>query len=76
MLARILRLGDVSPSPYALEHASRTPLYYGNLTTSLGKYKANRVQEKRNQEAFRAAVLDNKKGVSEESPSVSVSRVR
>ena len=76
--ARVLRSGNVSPSPYALEHASRTPPYYGDLTTiSLGKYyKANQAQEKCNQEAFRAAVLDDKKGVSKKSPSLSVSRVR
>ena len=60
---------DVPSSPYALEHAFRASHHYGDLTTSLEKYKANQAEERRDQEAFRAAVLDDKKkGVSKKSP--------
>ena len=60
---------DVPSSPEALEHAFRASPYYGDLTTSLEKYKVHQAEEKRDQEAFRAAVLDDKKkGVSKRSP--------
>jgi hypothetical protein len=39
------------------------------MTTSLDKYKTHQAEERRDQEAFRAAVLDDKKkGVSKKSP--------
>lgn len=60
---------DVPSSPEALEQAFRSSDYYDDLTTSLGKYKIHQTEEKRDQEAFRAAVLDDKKkGVSRKSP--------
>ena len=60
---------DVPSSPEALEHAFRASPYYGDLIPSLEKYKVHQAEEKRDQEAFRAAVLDDKKkGVSKKSP--------
>ena len=60
---------DVPSSPVALEHAFRASPYYGDLTDSLEKYKTSQTEEKRDQEAFRTAVLeDKKKGVSKKSP--------
>jgi ATP-binding cassette subfamily G (WHITE) protein 2 (SNQ2) len=60
---------DVPSTPQALEHAFRASPYYGDMTTSLEKYKVHQAEEKRDQEAFRAAVLDDKKkGVSKKSP--------
>jgi ATP-binding cassette, subfamily G (WHITE), member 2, SNQ2 len=60
---------DVPSSPEALEHAFRASPYYGELIASLEKYKVHQSEEKRDQEAFRAAVLDDKKkGVSKKSP--------
>jgi len=60
---------DVPASPQALEHAFRASPYYGDMITSLEKYKVHQAEEKRDQEAFRAAVLDDKKkGVSKKSP--------
>ena len=56
-------------SPTALEHAFRASRYYGDLTSSLERYKVHQAEEKRDQEAFRAAVLDDKKkSVSKKSP--------
>jgi len=60
---------DVPSTPQALEHAFRASYHYSDMITSLQKYKANQAEEKRDQEAFRAAVLDDKKkGVSKRSP--------
>jgi len=60
---------DVPSSPQTLEHTFRASPYYGDLTTSLEKYKVRQAEERRDQEAFRAAVLDDKKkGVSKKSP--------
>ena len=60
---------DVPVSPEALEHVFRASSYYGDMTTALEKYKANQAEEERDQEAFRTAVLDDKKkGVSKRSP--------
>jgi len=60
---------DVPSSPEALEHAFRASYHFGEMTASLEKYKAHQAEEKRDQEAFRAAVLDDKKkGVSKKSP--------
>ena len=60
---------DVPSSPEALENAFRASSYYEEMTTSLEKYKIHQAEEKRDQEAFRAAVLDDKKkGVSKKSP--------
>ena len=60
---------NVPSSPDALERAFRASPYYGDLITSLEKYKVHQAEEKRDQEAFRAAVLDDKKrGVSKKSP--------
>ena len=60
---------DVPSTPHALEHAFRASSHYGDMISSLQKYKADQAEEKRDQEAFRAAVLDDKKkGVSKKSP--------
>jgi len=60
---------DVPSTPEALEHAFRASPYYGDLTDSLEKYKIRQAEERADQEAFRAAVLDDKKrGVSKRSP--------
>ena len=60
---------DVPSSPEALEHAFRTSSYHDDLIASLEKYKLSQAEERRDQEAFRTAVLDDKKkGVSKRSP--------
>ena len=60
---------DVPSSPEALEHAYRASPYCGEMTASLEKYKVSQAEERRDQEAFRNAVLDDKKkGVSKKSP--------
>lgn len=60
---------DVPSTPQALEHAFRASSYYGDMITSLERYKVHQAGEKRDQDAFRAAVLDDKKkGVSKKSP--------
>ena len=60
---------DVPSSPEALEHAFRASHYFGEMTAALEKYKVHQTEEKRDQEAFRTAVLDDKKkGVSKKSP--------
>ena len=62
-------VADVPSTPHALEHAFRASHHHGDMMTSLQQYKANQVEEKRDQDAFRAAVLDDKKkGVSKKSP--------
>ena len=45
-------------SPIRVPHLN----YYGEMTTSLERYKFNQAEGKRDQEAFRAAILDNNKG--------------
>jgi ATP-binding cassette subfamily G (WHITE) protein 2 (SNQ2) len=60
---------DVPSNPQALEHAFRASAFYGDMASSLEKYKVQQAEERRDQEAFRAAVLDDKKkGVSKKSP--------
>lgn len=60
---------DVPSTPESLEHAFRASPYYGNMVDVLKEYKEYQAEEKRDQEAFRAAVLDDKKkGVSKKSP--------
>ncbi|EGO05281.1 hypothetical protein SERLA73DRAFT_157866 [Serpula lacrymans var. lacrymans S7.3] len=56
-------------SPEALEAAYFKSSYYNDLTSSLEKFKIHVETERDDQEAFRAAVLDDKKrGVSKKSP--------
>lgn len=60
---------DVPSSPEALESAFLTSPLARTMEDELAKYKLLMEAEKRDQEAFRAAVLDDKKrGVSKKSP--------
>ncbi len=60
---------DVPCTPEALEAAFLSSAYGQDLLDSLGKYKSHMETEKTDQEAFRAAVVaDKKKGVSKKSP--------
>lgn len=60
---------DVPSTPEALEAAFRSSSYGQALHDSLWKYKLHQATEKADQEAFRAAVIaDKKKGVSKKSP--------
>jgi ATP-binding cassette subfamily G (WHITE) protein 2 (SNQ2) len=60
---------DVPSSPQALEHSFHASPLYDDMKQSLEKYKSRQEVEGADQEAFRAAVLDDKKrGVSKKSP--------
>jgi ABC-type multidrug transport system ATPase subunit len=60
---------DVPSTPVALEAAFHSSDHYRDLTDQLAKYKIRMETEKTDQEAFRAAVVeDKKKGVSRKSP--------
>ena len=60
---------DVPCTPEALEEAFLQSRYAGYLYDDLAKYKEKMEVDKADQEAFRAAVLaDKKKGVSKKSP--------
>lgn len=60
---------DVPSSPEALETAFAYSRYSDDLNDSLKKYKIAMETEKADQEAFRQAVIaDKKKGVSKKSP--------
>ncbi|KAF4573417.1 hypothetical protein EYR36_007932 [Pleurotus pulmonarius] len=60
---------DVPSSPEALELAYRASKYAQEISASREKYKVTMETEKHDQEAFRQAVLaDKKKGVSKKSP--------
>ncbi|KAG7452088.1 uncharacterized protein BT62DRAFT_882231 [Guyanagaster necrorhizus] len=60
---------DVPSTPEALEAAFRSSIYGQALDESLWKYKLYQETEKADQEAFRTAVMaDKKKGVSKKSP--------
>ncbi|TFK56519.1 hypothetical protein OE88DRAFT_1649845 [Heliocybe sulcata] len=62
-------MADVPSTPEALEVAFASSEYGQDLQDNLKHYKAYMEQEKRDQEAFRAAVIaDKKKGVSKKSP--------
>ena len=60
---------DVPSTPEALEEAFRASRYHTDMMDALKKYKIHQAEEKNDQEAFRMAVLDDKKkGVSKKSP--------
>jgi ATP-binding cassette subfamily G (WHITE) protein 2 (SNQ2) len=60
---------DVPSTPGALEAAFHSSYHFRDLTDQLAKYKVRMETEKVDQEAFRAAVVeDKKKGVSRKSP--------
>ncbi|KAJ8515436.1 hypothetical protein ONZ45_g7152 [Pleurotus djamor] len=60
---------DVPSSPETLEEAYRASSFAHDVTVSREKYKTLMETEKHDQEAFRAAVIaDKKKGVSKKSP--------
>ena len=60
---------DVPSTPGALEAAFHSSDHFRDLIDQLGKYKIRMETEKTDQEAFRAAVIeDKKKGVSRKSP--------
>ncbi|KDQ33995.1 hypothetical protein PLEOSDRAFT_1091717 [Pleurotus ostreatus PC15] len=60
---------DVPSTPESLESAYRTSVYALEMNTSRENYKISVETEKHDQEAFRQAVLaDKKKGVSKKSP--------
>ena len=60
---------DVPSSPEALEMAFRASGYYKTLTDDLAGYKKEQGEEKKDQEAFRTAVLEDKrKGAAKKSP--------
>ena len=60
---------DVPSTPEALESAFRASSHYSNLINDLAAYKREQVEEKADQEAFRAAVIaDKRKGAAKKSP--------
>ena len=60
---------DVPSTPEALELAFRASHYYETLTDDLALYKKEQAEEEQDQEAFRAAVIaDKRKGAAKKSP--------
>jgi len=60
---------DVPSTPEALEVAFRASGYYKTLTDDLAAYKKEQGEEKKDQEAFRTAVMtDKRKGAAKKSP--------
>ena len=60
---------DVPSTPEALEEAFQRSRFAGDMREELGKYKMKMEVDRSDQEAFRTAVLaDKKRGVSKKSP--------